>query len=237
MTVTAPPPRRPEVEHDRDLEQRVADLEALIEEARRRARRRQARRGIAALLLTGVGAVAFFGFGGYGGGDPGTAAVADKSPAARGAAHGKTFVSHRYHYSLAIPSGWKAIPAKRTIDAPIFPDAKGPATDTFVPATNIDKGSIGIASQPLKAGETLKAWTRTRMAAIASQYGCTTPERHPAKVAGVAATSLVYAECFGFFDDYEVVHGGRGYDIYWLGLKVNGVDVTFLQTLPSLRLQ
>ena len=33
----APPPRRPDIEHDRDLEQRIADLEALIEEARRRA--------------------------------------------------------------------------------------------------------------------------------------------------------------------------------------------------------
>ena len=33
----APPPRRPDIDHDRDLEQRVADLEALIEEARRRA--------------------------------------------------------------------------------------------------------------------------------------------------------------------------------------------------------
>ena len=40
MTVTT---RRPEIEQDRDLEQRVADLEALIEEARRRARRRRQR--------------------------------------------------------------------------------------------------------------------------------------------------------------------------------------------------
>src|SRR3954451_2953139 len=148
MNVTAPP-RRPEVEHDRDLEQRVADLEALIEEARRRARRRQARGGIAALLLAAVGVVVFIGFGGYGGGGPGSAAVADKSPAALGAVRGKTFVSHRYHYSLAVPDGWKAIPAKRTLHSPGFPDAEGPATDAFVPATKTDRGSIGIASQPL----------------------------------------------------------------------------------------
>ena len=43
------PLRRSHLEHDRDLEQRVADLEALIEEARRRARRR--RRVYAALAL------------------------------------------------------------------------------------------------------------------------------------------------------------------------------------------
>src|SRR4051794_732363 len=236
MNVTAPP-HRPEVEHDRDLEQRVADLEALIEEARRRARRRQARRGIAALLLAGSGVVVFLGFGGHGGGGAGTAAVADRSPAGLGPARGKTFVSHRYHYSLTIPDGWEAVPAKRTLDAPIFPDAKGPATDTFVPATKTDKGSIGIASVPLTPSETFKTWTRARVTAIASQYGCTNPERHPATLAGMAATRLVYAECFGFFDDYEVVHGGRGYDVYWLGSKGNGGDVTILQTLPSLRFQ
>ena len=53
MTVTAPP-RRPETERDRDLERRVADLEALIEEARRRARRRRQRNvaiDLAAMLV------------------------------------------------------------------------------------------------------------------------------------------------------------------------------------------
>ncbi len=75
MTVTAPP-RRPEIEQDRDLEQRVADLEALIEEARRRARRRRQRNGAAALLVAAAGAAAFIGFGGHGGGGAGTAALA-----------------------------------------------------------------------------------------------------------------------------------------------------------------
>jgi photosystem II stability/assembly factor-like uncharacterized protein len=72
----ATPPRRPEIEQDRDLEQRVTDLEALIEEARRRARRRRARRGGAAFLLVAAGVVAFVGFGGHGGGGAGTAATA-----------------------------------------------------------------------------------------------------------------------------------------------------------------
>jgi hypothetical protein len=75
VTVTTPP-RGPEIEQDRDLEQRVADLEALIEEARRRARRRRMRRGTAALLLVAAGVVAFIGFGGHGGGGTGSAATA-----------------------------------------------------------------------------------------------------------------------------------------------------------------
>jgi photosystem II stability/assembly factor-like uncharacterized protein len=85
VTVTTPP-RRPEVEQDRDLEQRVADLEALIEEARRRARRRRQRRGAVGLLLAAAGAAAFIGFGGHGGGGAGSAALAhapgSASPAA-----------------------------------------------------------------------------------------------------------------------------------------------------------
>jgi photosystem II stability/assembly factor-like uncharacterized protein len=75
VTVIAPP-GRVEVEHDRDLEQRVADLEALIEEARRRTRRRRTRRGLAALLLAAGGVIAFVGFDGHGGGGAGTAATA-----------------------------------------------------------------------------------------------------------------------------------------------------------------
>ncbi len=63
MTVTTPP-RRPEIEQDRDLAQRVADLEALIEEARRRARRR--RTIYAAIVLTALGAAAWASFDGGG---------------------------------------------------------------------------------------------------------------------------------------------------------------------------
>ena len=59
MTVTTPP-HGPEIEEDRDLEQRVAELEALIEEARRRARRR--RRIYAAIVLTALGAAVWASF-------------------------------------------------------------------------------------------------------------------------------------------------------------------------------
>ncbi len=75
MTVTTPP-RRPETGNDRDLEQRVADLEALIEEARRRARRRRQRNWGAALLVAATVAGLLIGFGGHGGGGAGTAATA-----------------------------------------------------------------------------------------------------------------------------------------------------------------
>ncbi|PWU24810.1 MAG: hypothetical protein C5B48_04475 [Candidatus Rokuibacteriota bacterium] len=82
MTVTAPP-HEPESEQDRDLEQRVADLEALIEEARRRARRRRVRSAAAFAVAAGAAVVGLIGFHGGGGGGTGTAAPAGDSAARR----------------------------------------------------------------------------------------------------------------------------------------------------------
>ncbi len=80
MSVTTPP-RGPEFEQDRDLEQRVADLEALIEEARRRARRRRIRNGTAVVVAVAAGVAGLIGFHGGGGGGAGPAAL----PGASGA--------------------------------------------------------------------------------------------------------------------------------------------------------
>ena len=77
----ATPPGKTKTEHDRDLAQRVADLEALIEEARRRARRRRMRNG-AAFAVAGAAVVAgLIGFHGGGGNGTGTAAPAGDSGA------------------------------------------------------------------------------------------------------------------------------------------------------------
>jgi len=77
VTVTAPP-RGPETGRDRDLEQRVAELEALIEEARRRARRRRQRNLVCVLaaMLVGLLLYSFLGIGWAGSG----AAVAPGAP-------------------------------------------------------------------------------------------------------------------------------------------------------------
>jgi hypothetical protein len=69
VTVTTPP-RGPEIEQNRDLAQRVAELEALIEEARRRARRRRRCYGAVLLVAFAAGGV-YFGFD-HGGGATGS---------------------------------------------------------------------------------------------------------------------------------------------------------------------
>jgi len=98
MTVTAPP-RRPgpavPVPHE--------DPEALIEEARRRARRRRLTYAASALFLAGAGASAFFGFGGVG--HPGAAsAVAPSGHVAR-LPRSKPAPSNPRNGLLAVPLG------------------------------------------------------------------------------------------------------------------------------------
>jgi hypothetical protein len=79
VTLLTPP--RLETEHDRDLAQRVAELEALIEEARRRALRRRVRNVTALLVAAGAAVGGLIGFSGHGGGSAGTAALAGGSEA------------------------------------------------------------------------------------------------------------------------------------------------------------
>ena len=81
MSVTSPPrPPRPSVPLDQ--EELEALVEALIEEARRRAGRRRRRIGLAVLLAAGAGIAAFIGFGGRNGGGAGAVALA-RSPGAQ----------------------------------------------------------------------------------------------------------------------------------------------------------
>ncbi|MFY9579022.1 MAG: hypothetical protein WAQ33_06835 [Gaiellaceae bacterium] len=94
LTVTVPPSTA-DTDQDRDLPERVAALEALIEEARRRARRRRRLYAAAALGAIGFGLAIAFGIGG--GGRPslgrpaasgGSRAFAPQSSAGRGVPHG-----------------------------------------------------------------------------------------------------------------------------------------------------
>ena len=77
MTVTSPP-RAPGSGRDRDLEQRVAELEALMKEARRRARRRRQRNllAVGAAILGALWLYSHLGTGGSGSG----AVVAPRTP-------------------------------------------------------------------------------------------------------------------------------------------------------------
>ena len=78
MTVTIPP-HAPEIEDERAIEERIAELEALIKEARQRARRRRA--AYAAVVLVALAGVITGAIGIGGGGVDIDASVAEGSPA------------------------------------------------------------------------------------------------------------------------------------------------------------
>jgi photosystem II stability/assembly factor-like uncharacterized protein len=88
MPVLSPPPPST-IDPDRDLDQRVSDLEALIEEARRRTRRRRQRNLAVVLLVAAGGVAASIGFGGHGGG-AGSVATALARNSSAVAAHGSS---------------------------------------------------------------------------------------------------------------------------------------------------
>jgi hypothetical protein len=90
-------PHRPPETDERSLEERVAELEALIEEARQRARSRRRRRGAYLVLAVLAGGGLYFGVGHSGGGTAaapaarpsgGAALAAARTTARWSAAHG-----------------------------------------------------------------------------------------------------------------------------------------------------
>ena len=141
-----------------------------------------------------------------------------------------TFVSRLYRYSFQVPDGFRARAATIQLTPGFFPSAEpgDAAVDQFTQGNT----TIGMAATPLTNHESLVAWVKSRIAVISRHVGCVGGKGHPTTVGGMPAVELVYHYCFGHFDVVETVHGGRGYDLYWLGRPETG---TFLRDLASFR--
>ena len=130
----------------------------------------------------------------------------------------RTYISTRYHYSLPVPAGLKLVPAKADQLYGFFPSSPSPEVDFYGTGLANDSKGIAVASVALPAGTSLEGWVTTNLRAIAQQFSCHVPTRRATTLDGAPAVELVYApSCFGNFDTIEVVSGGRGYDVYWLG--------------------
>ena len=192
MSVTSPP-RGPEIEQDRDLEQRVADLELLIEEARRRARRRRTRRGVAALVVVAGGVVAFIGFGGHGGGGAGGAATAHARRSQGSTANAESS-----------PLG--ALPADATIISAFAFDPRNPKI-VYV-GTGVNNSTEEPRLQVDRRRGTLAVGLRARLdrlGALASD------PKHPGTLYASASTGI-----------YKTTDGGRTWQTYSRGLLPAG---------------
>ncbi len=134
----------------------------------------------------------------------------------------QSYVSTRYHYSLPVPAGLRLTAAKADQIYGLFPAAPSPEVDFFGTGRSDNARGIAVASVQLPAGTTLESWKRTNLQAIAHQFSCNAPKQKAIKLDGTPAIELVYAaSCYGTFDTIEAVHGGRGYDVYWLGPIAN----------------
>jgi hypothetical protein len=139
-----------------------------------------------------------------------------------------TFVSALYHYSFQVPKGFRARAATIQLTPGFFPSAEpnDPGVDQFTRGNT----TIGMAATPLAKHESLAAWVKSRIAVISRHVGCVGEKAHPMTVDGGPAVELLYHYCFGYFDVVEAVHGGRGYDLYWIGPPETG---TFRSDLAS----
>jgi hypothetical protein len=130
---------------------------------------------------------------------------------------GRTYVSARYHYSLPVPAGLELAPAKADQLYGFFPGARSPEVDFFGAGPANNPKGIGVASVALPAGMTLEGWEQANVREIAHDWHCSAPKRTATSLDGAPAVELVYPSCDGNLDAIEVVHGGRGYDVYWFG--------------------
>lgn len=177
MTLLTPPRR--ETEHDRDLAQRVTELEALMEEARRRARRRRVRNGTALLLAAAAAAGGLIGFGGHGGGSAGTAALAGGSEAG-------------------------AQTARPTLPLASFPLGTGPQAFAFEHSPNVVYVAVAHARNGVEIYETTDSGRHWRPTGahgtgwISDTISLTADARHPRTL--YAGTDVAV---------YKTVDGGR----------------------------
>ena len=131
----------------------------------------------------------------------------------------KLFVSKRYGYSMRYPSSWRAARAKTNINVHGgVPTVDSPSLDAFT--LRAKDFNVRVAAQPVAAGTTLDDWTGAEARSIKDGYGCAVDSREELTVGGEDGTLLMYHSCPGWENLYflfiAVVHGDRGYQIYWL---------------------
>jgi len=146
------------------------------------------------------------------------AIVLAATPAAHALKVAGVYTSHRYHYSLTLPAGWRLTRATSTVAPGLFPDPLDTETDRLTaPGDKV----IGIASTPVKKGETLAQWTKQRFDAIELQFSCFQHTTGHHRIGGVVGTELTIPDCRGSWVDLEVLHGGRGYDVFWIAPHID----------------
>jgi photosystem II stability/assembly factor-like uncharacterized protein len=215
VSITSPP-RPPRPPRPVDLDELEALVEALIEEARQRARRRRRRRGGVVLLVVLAGAGVYFGLGRGGGG---TAPLA--APGPNGAAAGGARTANRVWEPTHGPGG-----------GPAYVVAVAPSAPNDVYA-----GTEGGVFRSTNGG---RSWARAGLALPRSPFAGDGGTGVTALVVDPRSPKTVYAAVKGAYPGgvgggtawrdtlYKTTDGGRN----WRALGVHGQPVAISPTAP-----
>jgi hypothetical protein len=143
----------------------------------------------------------------------------------------KTFTSPTYGYTIALPSGWSAIPADRVLPADGPPLTGGGGTDIIGANANqrvskMELPALVIGAQGLLGTTSLDGWKAAVTRIVAKQKGCKQPRSSERlNVGGDTAVMLEYPDCprgSGLYHLWTViVHKGRGFHVVWFGRSEN----------------
>jgi len=148
----------------------------------------------------------------------------------------KTFVSKRYHYSVAYPPGWKVTGSTQSARPHSFPSADDPTSDKFDSPGG--SRSFRVAAQVLKPGTTLTAWTAAVIQNAKVRFQCALKSRSGRMIGGQNGTLLLYPSCYAYYFPLIVaVHHGLGFYVYWISFTGHEVvdRATFDKLASTLR--
>ena len=192
-----------------------------VRKASRRARRRLAVNGAAAMVA--VAAIALAGLTGIGelrrawvvpadGSTPSASAVTSPTPSL--SAQVETFTSQTYGYSVSLPKGWTAIQASAQWDGKGSPGNEDVVADQFIGLTPADVWAFAApTTKPL--GEYARATIRGTLKDHGADCPAGPVAQHPIQIGGHPGMLLEW-DCGLLINQAVAVHNGVG---YFFGLR------------------
>jgi hypothetical protein len=142
---------------------------------------------------------------------PSVSAGASAAPAGAVASGPSSFTSPIYGYSVTLPAGWQAKPAKARWDGSGAPGHEDPTVDVVEPLT----GAMSVFALAAPITLDLAGYGRDVIAKTAQFHGDTcppTPDRVESTTAGGQPATFIAWNCGILIDIVIVIHRGVGYE-------------------------
>jgi hypothetical protein len=136
-------------------------------------------------------------------------------PSASASASGSAFSSSVYAYSIALPAGWRPVPATEAWDGTTDISNEDPWVDQFIS----QRGSVAWA-YAAPTSKTLNKLTTDQIASGADRQCSTTPETDEAITVGQEPARYVVTHCPADSATVvawaDLIHAGDGYFFYFI---------------------